>query len=142
MSWSCCRDMTTQDATNPWEDVVVSILSVNQYSLEKTYQVVDRLREQGLSNPDNLGRWTKDEIVVRLKQSGCDRGEFMTSLFAARLSNLGAALTSYGVEECTSILLSNDTRLLNELLLPIKGIGPKVMENIFLLRGIPSSAGR
>lgn len=115
---------------------MISILAVNQYSLEKTYSLAGGLRHHGLCNPENLARWTKDEIVLRLKLSGCDRGEFMTNLFAVRLSNLGAAITSHSIDKCTKILLSNGTDLMNDLLLPIKGIGPRVMENLFLLRGI------
>jgi hypothetical protein len=124
----------TQD--NPWEDLVISILSVNQYSLEKTYENAPLLRESGLFSPENLSKWDVEEIVVRLKNSGCDRGSFMTNLFAIRLAYLGAAVDSKGTQESRRILLSKEPEAIRSFLLPIKGIGPKVLRNFFLLRGI------
>ena len=36
---------------SPWEDLVVSILSVNHYSLERTYSSLLALREQKITDP-------------------------------------------------------------------------------------------
>lgn len=122
--------------TSPWEDLVISILSVNQYSLEKTYVLAPLLRMSGLFRPEELSKLDIEEIVVRLNRSGCDRGSFMTKLFAIRLSCLGMALASTGIAESERILLSNAPEAISSLLLPINGIGPKVLRNFFLLRGI------
>jgi hypothetical protein len=124
---------------DPWEDLVVSILSVNQYSLEHTYQALEGLRTEGLSDPSNLAHWGQVEIVDRLKAAGCDRGPFMTNLFALRLCNLGTLIEHRGVEECVKIIWGRDRRAIQDLLLPVNGIGPKVIANFCLLRelGIP-----
>src|SRR2546427_3122684 len=90
----------TCDPDSPWEDLVVSILSVNQYPLEKTYAVVSLLRGSGLFSPENLSRWDLEEVVSRLQAAGCDRGPFMTKLFAARLASLGMAVQSHGIAVC------------------------------------------
>jgi hypothetical protein len=119
-----------------WEDLVVSILAVNQYSLEKTYAIVGGLREAGLASPQNLGAWEIDRIVSRLKSAGCDRGAFMTPLFAARLSSLGKVVGARGMSACADILAGKDFEEIRRLLLPVNGIGPKVMRNFCLLRGI------
>jgi hypothetical protein len=124
------------DADDPWEDLVVSILAVNQYSLEKTYALVPGLRDAGLVNPRNLGSWELEEIISRLKSAGCDRGAFMTKLFAHRLYSLGIAVDSRGTALATKILLSRNLAEISSLLLPIAGIGPKVIQNFCLLRGI------
>jgi hypothetical protein len=122
---------------NPWEDLVVSVLSVNQYSLERTYESITGLRQQGLFNPTKLEHWDHGEVVARLKAAGCERGTFMTSLFALRLANLGALIQSKGLDSCTRIISGRDARAIEELLLPVNGIGPKVIANFFLLRDIP-----
>jgi hypothetical protein len=129
--------MTKEHADNPWEDLVISILSVNQYSLEHTYRAVDSLRKEGLFDPGCLMKWDQNEIVDQLKSAGCDRGAFMTNLFALRLANLGALITSRGIERCNAIISGRDTRAIEELLLPVNGIGPKVLTNFFFLRDIP-----
>jgi hypothetical protein len=122
---------------DPWEDLVVSLLSVNQYSLERTYRSIEGLREQGLSNPTNLKQWGRGDFVARMKAAGCDRGAFMTDLFALRLANLGALIQNRGLDSCTKVISGRDTHAIEELLLPVSGIGPKVIANFCLLRDIP-----
>jgi len=117
-----------------WEDLVVSILSVNQYSLERTYQALAGLREQGLLEPHGFMHWGQAEIVDRLKAAGCDRGPFMTNLFALRLGNLGILIERRGLETCMRILRGRHRRAIEDLLLPVNGIGPKVIANFCLLR--------
>ena len=119
-----------------WEDLVVSILSVNNYSLEKTYCCINGLREQGLFSPENLIRWNPGEIGSRLKSAGYDRGRFMTGLFAQRLTALGMLIASTGPEVCTKIISSTDPTAIKALLLPVHGIGPRVIDNFCILREI------
>lgn len=128
--------MNKEQADNPWEDLVISILSVNQYSLERTYRAIDSLRKERLFDPRCLMKWDQNEIVDHLKSAGCDRGVFMTNLFALRLANLGALITSSGIERCNAIISGRDTRAIEELLLPVNGIGPKVIANFYFLRDI------
>jgi len=119
-----------------WGDLIASILAVNNRSLEKTYALLPLLRRAGVVEAVNLTHWEGEEVTVRLKAAGFDQGDFMTGLFARRLVSLGGALRSRGVAACREILLSNDPDAIRNLLLPVNGIGPKVMSNFFLLRGI------
>ena len=124
---------------DPWEDLVISMLSVNQYSLERTYESIDGLRAEGLVDPRKFTRWEQEEIVERLKSAGCDRGPFMTNLFALRLANLGALIERQGIDNCRKIISGRDANAVQELLLPVNGIGPKVIANFCLLRDIPKT---
>jgi hypothetical protein len=117
-----------------WEDLVLAILSVNQYSLEKTYLAAETLRREGLFHPQNLARWTSKEIGTRLRNGGYDRGGFMTWLFADRLESLGKFVESVGVEECEKVLLRAETNEVKGFLQPVNGIGPKVLANFFVLQ--------
>ena len=119
-----------------WEDLVVSILSVNSYSIEKAYALLPLLRKVGIVDPSNLGDWEFERVAAKLKAAGCDRGPFLTGLFAIRLASLGEALKAKGFRICEKIILSNDPEAIRNLLLPVNGIGPKVLENFFFLRGI------
>jgi len=129
---------TEAASDNPWEDLVISLLSVNQYSLEQTYRVIDTLRDQGLFNPSNLMNWNQLEIGQRMKLAGCDRGPFMTNLFAFRIVNLGDLIRSKGLADCTKIISFGNAGAVEELLLPVNGIGPKVIANFRLLRELPN----
>ena len=117
-----------------WEDLILAILSTNNYSLEKTYSTIEALRRERLFDPQNLVRWTSEEIGARLRRGGYDRGDFMTRLFADRLSSLGQFLKSVGIEECERVLQKGKTSEVSKLLLTVKGIGPRVLESFFLLR--------
>jgi len=121
---------------DPWEDLVVSILSVNQYSLERTYASLEGLRREKITDPLNLGRWEPEEIETRLKAAGCDRGSFMTKLFAKRLSALGGLIRTKGSEECERVMGRGDPKSIENLLLPVEGIGPVVLRNFYTLQGI------
>ena|SRR5215469_7099626 len=123
----------SERTNDPWEDLVLAILSVNSYPLEKTSFAVETLRREGLFSPQNLARWTPQEIGTRLRHGGYDRGG-MTWLFADRLESLGKFAVSTGVEECLRILRSNPTNDVKKFLRPVKGIGPKVLANFSLLR--------
>lgn len=122
--------------SNVWEDLVVSILSVNQYSLSNTYKSLESLEAVGLFDPNNLASWSVDEIEAKLKQGGCDRGTFMTGLFAARIHGLGNLLSEKGIKECKAVLAGDKKKDIENLLLPVKGIGPRVLQNYISLRNL------
>ncbi|MEA5603189.1 hypothetical protein [Nostoc sp. UHCC 0252] len=122
------------NTNNVWEELVISILSVNQYTLSKTYLTIESMREIGLFNPDNLKQWDINEMNQRLTQGGYERGSFMNNLFAERLAALGSLIANQGINKCEQVLLSRDKKLITDFLMPIKGIGPKVIENYFFLQ--------
>ena len=122
-----------------WKDLVVSILSVNNYSLERAYSAVDRLRASGLFEPANLATWSVDEFVRRLKGADCNRGEFMTNLFATRFASLGHFIAQTGADQVARVLSSKNKSLIEKTRLPVKGIGPKVIENYCLLQDVPTN---
>lgn len=122
--------------TSVWEDLVVSILSVNQYTLQNTYKSFDSMKEMGLFDPQNLSSWNVQQIEHKLKSANCDRGLFMTNLFSIRLSEIGKLISVKGIIECERILSEGSDKDIQSLLLPVKGIGPKVLENFFLLRKV------
>jgi hypothetical protein len=131
------------DGTDPlWEDLILAMLSVNRYSLDKTYLAADTMRREGLFCPQNLMRWTPREIGIRLRRGGYNRGEFMTNLFANRLTSLGLFIKSKGVEECERILRKGNATEISQLLQPVKGIGQHVLINFSLLRNAESKADK
>ena len=72
------------------QDLVVSVLSVNNYPLCKGYQLCSRLRESGLSDlsvfigesPSNC------EIRDKLLAAGYHRGEYIEDLISKRLERI------------------------------------------------------
>ena len=127
---------STAQSDNPWEDLVIALLSVNQYSLERTYPLLEGIRAEKLADMQHLAAWTVPQIEERLKAAGCDRGSFMTGLFAQRLHSLGEYIERHYIARCELTLRSGDVRAIETLLLPVNGIGPVVLKKFYLLRGI------
>ncbi len=122
------------DLDEIWNDLIVCILAVNQYSLEKAYGLSEKLREQGLLSPENLAALTVSQIAGKLQRSGYDRGVYLTHLIAERLASLGAFIRSTGVKECEALLKTKDKTSISSVLLAVHGIGPVVLKNFFALR--------
>lgn len=117
-----------------WEDLVLAILSVNNYSLEKAYSAVDSLRGEGVFDPKKLARWTLEEIALRLRRGGYDRGEYLTKLLANRLMSLAVFVDRVGIEEAERILTTYGKTEIGQFLQPVSGIGPQVLVNFSVLR--------
>lgn len=120
-------------SANPWPDLVMAMLSVNNYPLTKVSALFDALEANGLFDPRNLACWNREKIARTLAGAGYDRGAVMTALFTDRLSSLGKLAEELAANE--HILTQGTKMEIGELLRCVKGIGPKVLKNFFLLRG-------
>jgi hypothetical protein len=121
---------------DPWEDLVLSILSVNGYPIEKTYSIADNLRENGLFDPNKLAHYDFPDIALRIDSAGYKRGSFMTGIFSERLLALGKFAREHGIDACAEIISGGNASKIEKFLIQINGIGPKVLSNFFSLREI------
>ena len=120
--------------SNPWPDLIVAMLAVNSYSLEKVWANYDALAAAGVFDPERLRELGFEGIYRVLKESGYDRGEFMTKSIAVRLSHLDAFIERNDRVSCELFLRSADAEQLRSFLLGVTGIGPAVIRNYILLR--------
>lgn len=116
-----------------WEDVIISILSVYSSTLEKTFARKPKLAAEGLLDIANLMKWTSSEIVVKLSNAWPERAG-LNNIFADRLEALGQYLKTKDLAKCHKVLSGKDKKAIADLLLPIKGVGPMVLNNFFSLR--------
>jgi hypothetical protein len=73
-------------------DLVVAMLAVNRWTVEKAVSITDGLRDAGLSDPAAVGSMTVDEVTARLAQAGYKRGRYMEQLLALRIVSAAAVL--------------------------------------------------
>jgi len=116
---------------NLWGNVVVSILSVNQYS---ALSLAEDLEANGLFDLRNLATWDHEEIYKKLEQSGYKRGEFMIGSMTERLISLGKLAENLQVND--QILANGTKEEIAALLSGVKGIGPLVLSNVLSLRDL------
>ena len=120
--------------TSVWADLVVALLSVNNYPAERTYKLLDALGNAGLAEPDKLASFSEEEIARKLCAAGYKRGVFLTGVFAERLAALGRFVRAHGREQCEPILEGQDYERVRTLLSSVKGIGPTVVKTFIALR--------
>ena len=59
----------------------------------------------------------------------------MTEIFVDRLLSLGSLIRSVPVNNFADILSYGSQDEVSSFLAPVKGVGPKVLDNFFVLRG-------
>lgn len=119
-------------------DLVVAILSVNAWPLEKTFKIYESLRAQGLFDVQRIAKMAPAEVFDRLKNAGYARGDFMVGLLADRLLNMACALDGDAKAKLEQLVANRDVRSLEAFLLQLKGVGPAVVQSFKLLRGVES----
>ena len=124
--------MPMRKKVNPWEDVVISMLSTGGYRLGRTYKYRDLLIENGLTNIVELSKMDEATIAKKLCDSGYERGPVLTAMYTDRLISL--AKLSKNASECEDVLLNGNADEVSALLTPIKGVGPIVIKQYLMLR--------
>jgi hypothetical protein len=119
--------------SDPWPDLVMAMLSVNNYPLAKTFERFEDLSANGVFDPSNYIKWDAPEIARRLVNSGYDRGTVLTGILGERLSSLKALCGDVPSSEVS--LSTGNRRELIALFSKVRGIGPQVLDNFLLLRG-------
>lgn len=122
--------------TEPFTDLVLAILAVNGWTLEKTADLLSGLRMQGLTNPSVIvGRIYADNATA-LDAAGYRRGEYMVSLLTDRIIAAAKMWLDRTLEpELKSAENQKDAKRIADLIEPIHGVGKTVVSNYLLLRG-------
>jgi hypothetical protein len=114
------------------EAIVASVLAVNAYGLGKAYDLLPSLRESGLTNPQLVSRRDVGEVLVRLSKAGYDRG-FLVEMMAGRLINLMDMAADGNLDALNNLVRNGNEFAAKELLCTVKGIGPKVASDAWML---------
>jgi 3-methyladenine DNA glycosylase/8-oxoguanine DNA glycosylase len=114
-------------------DLMIAILAVNQYSVERASEVVERFDEVGLADPAHVMRLDESAIAERLEQAGYQRGDYMCRLMAKRILSAATALAN-GISAIAECEQRGDIHSLRSRLLAIHGVGPKVVSGYCALR--------
>src|SRR5437763_1556705 len=81
-----------------WTDLVVAMLSVNSYSVEKSYAIANQLAAEGLTDPMKLATFEPDEIARRLDRAGYKRGTLNTYRFHPNPFHVACAWTALSTD--------------------------------------------
>ena len=116
------------------EDLVIAILAVNNYPLDKAFGLRDKLLAAGWFDPAKVARLSHDEAIARLTAAGYDRGPTMNSIFASRLQELGQYVVREGLDALKAAVAAKDQAVAGSILKHMHGVGPVVIGNFWTLQ--------
>jgi hypothetical protein len=126
----------SESRTEIFTDLVISMLSVNNWPLEKVAVLLPKLKEGQLLDPDIVSLLSFEEAVRRLKEAGYTRGQLVVNILAERLIRSATAFIELDLQaKLEQAELLKQPKEAKELLMQLYGVGPRVVENYILLRG-------
>ena len=114
------------------EDIVLGLLSVNSYPVAASFEILPNLRSRGLLDPEKVMAMDVREVAAHLFDAGYRRGG-ITDIIAPRLQKLMVAIRNGDLDRLPSVVRAGNSREFSALLLPLPGVGPKVVETAWLL---------
>lgn len=114
------------------ECLLIAILAVNKFSLEKAWKLLPRMRELGLTDPARVATMDMPAAIEALTAAGYDRKN-LTWMFAERVKALMAAVHDGRLDDLARAVTARDERAAAELLGEVRGVGPRVVENAWAL---------
>ena len=114
-------------------DLVIAMLSVNNWPLEKSYAIREQLRKEGLFNISRLSGMNRADVCNSLYRAGYLRADYILGLLADRLLDMATTLSGNNLIKLRSFIERGEIKEADSLLLNIKGVGPMVLENFKIL---------
>jgi hypothetical protein len=115
-------------------DLLLAVLAVNSWSLERVGALYEGLRANGLFDVSVMSDLTTEEIEGRLNVAGYKRGPVLGAMMALRVHNIALSLAEGGAQHLADLEAADDVQAARQYLFSLKGVGPAVVENYFLLR--------
>ena len=103
---SLANDLHNQLVAN----LVCSIISVNNWSLEKSCDIKDGLRREQVFNLRAVSKMSEQEIFGRLTKAGYVKSDYVKGLISNRLRSLAIYLCAGNIELLAEALEENDTK--------------------------------
>lgn len=120
------------------DSIVAGLLSVNSYRVEAAWELIPRLREEGLLDPKTVIAMDTREVARRLVAAGYNRGG-ITDILAPRVRALMSSVSDGELDRLPDVLQQGDRQEFARLLLRLSGVGPKVVDTVWLLIGDPGA---
>jgi hypothetical protein len=114
------------------ECLLMALLSVNNYPLEKAWGLLPRMRELRLTEPARVAAMDMAATIAALTGAGYDRKN-LTWMFAERVKALMAAIHDGELAGLDEAIAAKDKVRATELLERVRGVGPTVIQNAWAL---------
>lgn len=112
--------------------ILVSLLAVQNYPLDRAWSLLPGLEKAELTNPFRVAQADVGNLVAKLTGAGYERG-YLNGIMAPRVQNLMKAVVAGELDAFDALSKAGHRQAALELLCKVKGIGPKVANNAWLL---------
>lgn len=116
-----------------WEELVLAALAVYQFPLERVLPLRDKLRLVGLLDLHSIAKAGEATVTRELNAAGYSRG-LLTGLYAERLVKLARTVLATDEAGIAASLAGAPAHEIENRLLLLPGVGPKVIQNVLELR--------
>ncbi len=115
-------------------NLVVAMLTVNNWALEKAWALLPDLTSLGLCNAQSLSALSHEEIFARLKRAGYTKSDYVVGLLADRLREMAKTVAATAPAELMELMEPGHEKDRDRFLLSLKGVGPAVLETFVSLQ--------
>jgi hypothetical protein len=115
------------------ENLLIALLAVNNWSLERVFELRGQLRDAGLLDFDTVCALSEEEVATRLASAGYARGDYMNRLMAIRVLSMASVLSSDELARLSKGVQDGRMDAMNATLDRIKGVGPSVRRAFWAL---------
>ena len=120
------------------EAIIAAVLAVNAYGLGKSYALLPAFRKAGLTDPKRVVKASIEDVMMRLHEAGYHRG-MLAEMMAGRLISLMKAVDEGNLDALNALVAQGDRGGAERLLCSVKGIGPKVAADVWMLVQSPTT---
>jgi 3-methyladenine DNA glycosylase/8-oxoguanine DNA glycosylase len=117
-------------------DVIVSVLAVQNFSIERAFGLLDGLEAQGFFDFPTVANWSEAEALQRLEAAGLSRGPHFNQIFAKRIRSIAGALGTAGLADLLRLEREQNVKAIEDKLMDLWGVGPAVVWNYKVLRSL------
>jgi hypothetical protein len=117
-------------------DLVVAMLAVNRWSLERAHALSANLAATGFGDQVMISHIDVPAIARLLDVAGYSRGEYMRTLLARRIKDAAMRFAKLDPSALTEMEGARDVSGLRDVLMQIEGVGPQVFDNFRILRSL------
>ncbi|HXG47422.1 MAG TPA: hypothetical protein VNO52_07355 [Methylomirabilota bacterium] len=118
------------------DHLVVALLAVGGYSLQRAWDLLPALQNEGLTDAKAAERLDEAEVVRRLARAGYDRGPIVTTSMAKRLIALHAAVRGGILTHAFGLMREGRLQDAEKAFCKVKGVGPMVFKQFAALEGV------
>lgn len=115
-------------------NLVVAMLTVNNWALEKAWALLPELTSLGLCDAQCLSTLSHEEIFARLKRAGYAKSDYVVGLLADRLREMAKVMATIPPAKLTELMEPGHEKDRDRFLLSLKGVGPAVLETFVALQ--------